>query len=130
MKLDPRASLITVEVEIFKGAKSRIVRMALDTGATFLMLPWHVVEVLGYAPAKTRRKISITTASGTEIAPLLTLDRVKVAGKVVRKIKAICHDLPPQSPVDGLLGLSFLKHFDIDLHFRKRRLQFKGPTGK
>jgi clan AA aspartic protease (TIGR02281 family) len=128
VKLDPRAGLITVEVEIFKGAKSRIVRMALDTGATYLMVPWHVLEVLGYAPAKARKKISITTASGTEIVPLVTLDKVKVLGKGVAKVPAICHDLPPQSPVDGLLGLSFLKWLDVDLHFRRRRLQFKGRS--
>jgi len=99
--------------------------MALDTGASYLMVPWHVIEVLGYAPAKVRKKIGITTASGTEIAPLVTLDRVRVLGKSVANVEAICHDLPPQSPVDGLLGLSFLKWFDIDLHFRKGRLRFK-----
>jgi len=128
VKLDPRQNLITVEAEIFKGSKSRIVRMALDTGATYLMVPWHVVEVLGYSPAKVRKKISITTASGTEIAPLLTLDKVKVLGWPVEKIQAICHDLPPQSPVDGLLGLSFLKWFDIDLHFQRGKLEFKGRS--
>ena len=130
MKLDARQNLITVEAEIFKGGKSRIVRMALDTGATYLMIPWHVVEVLGYAPAKVRRKISITTASGTEIAPLLTLDKVKVLGRAVNKVQAICHDLPPHSPVDGLLGLSFLKWFDIDLHFRKGKLEFRERSNR
>jgi clan AA aspartic protease (TIGR02281 family) len=125
VKLDPHAGLITVDVEIYKGNKSRIVRMGLDTGATYRMVPWQVVEILGYAPAKARRNISITTASGTEIAPMLRLDRVKVLGKSVRNVAAVCHDLPPQSSVNGLLGLSFLKSFDIDLHFRRRRLEFK-----
>ncbi len=85
MKLNPRASLITVEVEIFKRAKSRVVRMALDTGATYLMVPLHVLEALGYAPGRARKKISITTASGSQTAPLLTLDKVKVLGKAVAK---------------------------------------------
>ena len=100
----------------------------MDTGATYLMVPLHVLETLGYAPGKARKRISITTASGSQIAPLLTLDKVKVLGKAVAKVPAICHDLPAQSPVDGLLGLSFLKWFDVDLHFRRRRLQFKGPS--
>ena len=128
MKLDPRSDLIAIEVEIFRGAKSRIVRMALDTGASYLMVPWNVAEVLGYTPAKVRRQVPITTASGTEIAPLLILEKVQVLGKAVSKVQAFCHDLPPQSPVDGLLGLSFLRWFDIDLHFRSRRLEFKGPS--
>lgn len=125
MNLDPRATLITVEVEVVKGTKSRIVRMALDTGATYVMVPRHVVQVLGYNLARARRRIALTTASGTALAPLLRLDRVKVLGRSVRGVPAICHDLPSQSPVDGLLGLSFLRRFDIDLHFRKRRLEFK-----
>lgn len=126
MKLDPNAPLIALEVEIFRGEKSRIVRMALDTGATYLMLPWDVAEVLGYDPAASSKRISITTASGVERVPLLTLDRVKVLGKEVDRVEAICHSLPPQSAVDGLLGLSFLKHFDVDLHFLQRRLEFHG----
>ena len=59
---------------------------------------------------------------------MLRLDKVTVLGKSVRNVPAICHDLPPQSPVNGLLGLSFMKWFDIDLHFLKRRLEFKGPS--
>src|SRR5574337_1667151 len=123
MQLDPEAGLITLEVEIFKGSKSRIIRMALDTGATFLMLPWDVAEVLSYDPAKVQEKVSITTASGVEIVPLLLLERVRTLGHEVGDVKAICHTLPPQRAVDGLLGLSFLKHFDVDLHFRGRKLE-------
>ena len=49
MKLDPHANLIIVEVEVFKGSKSRIVRMAPDTGATWVMVPWRVAEALDAA---------------------------------------------------------------------------------
>lgn len=101
--------------------------MALDTGATYLMLPWDVAEVLGYDPARVREKVSITTASGMEIVPLLSLEKVKVLGKEVAGVKAFCHDLPSQSAVDGLLGLSFLSFFDIDLYFRQQKLELNGP---
>jgi clan AA aspartic protease (TIGR02281 family) len=102
--------------------------MALDTGATYVMVPLHVLEALGYAPGKARKKLSITTASGTKTAPLVTLDRLKALGKSVAGVPAIGHDLPRQSPVDGLLGLSFLKWFDVDLHFRRQRLSLRGPA--
>jgi len=124
MRIDPDAGLITLEVEVFRGSKSRIIRMALDTGATFLMLPWDIAAILGYDVAQIQERLSITTASGVEIVPLLTLERVRVLGQEIRRVKAICHNLPAQSAVDGLLGLSFLKHFDIDLYFRQGRLEF------
>lgn len=128
VKLDPQAGLITLEVEVFRRAKSRIVRMALDTGATYVMVPFHVMEALGYAPRKAGKRLSITTASGTKAAPLLNLDKLRALGKTVVAVPAICHDLPRQSPVDGLLGLSFLKWFDVDLHFRTGRLRLSGPS--
>jgi len=34
-------------------------------------------------------------------------------------VEVLCHDLPPESGVDGLLGLSFLKHFKLTIRFRK-----------
>gem|GEM_PF-6735320 len=36
MKLDPDALLIALEVEVFRGGKSRIVRMAFDVDLYFL----------------------------------------------------------------------------------------------
>lgn len=92
MRIDPDAGLITLEVEVFKGDKSRIIRMALDTGATFLMLPWDIAAILGYDVAQIQERLSITTASGVEIVPLLTLERVRVLGQDVRRVKAICHN--------------------------------------
>ncbi len=123
MKLSPEDNLIVVHVEIFYGDKSRIVQMALDTGATYLMLPWNVVETLGYNPLVSSDRIPMTTASGIETVPLFTLEKVRVLGNEVQNVKAICHSLPPQSAVDGLLGLSFLKHFDVSLHFLQGRLK-------
>lgn len=130
MKLDPHAGLITLEVEVFRRPKSRIVRIALDTGATYVMVPFHVLEALGYAHRKACKKLSITTASGIKTAPLVNLDKLKAMGKTVAAVPAICHDLPRQSPVDGLLGLSFLKWSNVDRHSRARTLRLSGPSRK
>jgi len=43
-------------------------------------------------------------------------------GHKAEGIEVACHDLPAK---DGLLGLSFLKHFDIDLHFKKGLLEIR-----
>jgi len=46
-------------------------------------------------------------------------------GHKVDHVNVACHDLPPKSRVDGLLGLSFLKHFDINLYLKKGVLEIK-----
>ena len=101
--------------------------MALDTGATFVMLPWAVAEALGYDPAVSRKRINVHTASSVEVVPVVTVGSIKALGVEVTGVEAACHDLPPGSGVQGLLGLSFLRHLDVDLHFKRMVLEARGP---
>ena len=92
--------------------------MVLDTGATFTLLPWYIAEELGYNPATSNEYVTITTASGTLEAPLITLKSVNVLGKNVENLKVIVHTLPESSHVDGLLGLDYLRNFKLTLDFK------------
>jgi predicted aspartyl protease len=83
------------------------------------MIPWRISEVLDYHPELSRDRVNMTTASGVEKVPLITLKAVSVLGKEVENVKAIVHDLPAKSYVDGLLGLSFLRNFKFCLDFKK-----------
>ena len=74
--------------------------------------------MLGYDPVASTRRIPLTTVSGEEIAPIITMDSISVLGKPVRNVDVICHDLPPTSRVDGLLGLSYLRNFKLTLDFK------------
>jgi len=47
--------------------------MALDTGATYTMIPLEIAEALGFEPAMSKRKVDVITASGVEKAPLVIL---------------------------------------------------------
>ena len=125
MQLNPQENVIVVPVELSNDSGSRVVDMALDTGASYVMIPWQIAEALGYDPAVSRRRINLTTASSLEVVPLITIRSVKVLGGEVQSVDAVCHDLPPGSRVQGLLGLSFLRHFDVDIHFRSRILRFR-----
>jgi clan AA aspartic protease (TIGR02281 family) len=123
MRLDPNAPIIIVSVEIGGESGSKLVDMALDTGATYVMIPWQVAEALGHDPAVSTRRVNLTTASSVEIAPLITLRWVRALDQEFTDVDAACHDLPPGSRVQGLLGLSFLKYFDVDLHFLRGVLE-------
>lgn len=127
MELDPQAAIIVVSVELTGNAGSRLVDMALDTGATYVMIPWDIAEAIGYDPAVSRSRVNMTTASSVEVAPLITVQKVKALGQEVEDVDVVCHDLPPGSRVQGLLGLSFLKHFNVDLHFKARILDIRDP---
>lgn len=114
--------IIAVYAQI-KGPKGiKTLRMALDTGASYTMIPVRKAIKIGYNPLSTRRKIEIFTASGIEYVPLITLASFKCLGKEVKNLTVVCHDLPSQSPVDGLLGLNFLSHLPAFVEFYQKIL--------
>lgn len=127
MRLDPNAPVIIVKVIVAGPVGEAEVEMALDTGSTYVMIPWDISQKLGYDPAVSRERVKLVTASTTEIAPLITLEHMEVFGIRILNVKAACHDLPPTSRVQGLLGLSFLKNCNLSLRYKDRQLELKDP---
>ena len=99
--------------------------MLLDTGATFVTLPTDIAKRLGYDTRNPQETVVTTTASGTVNAPIVRLDAVSALGTELRDVPAMCLDLPRQANFQGLLGLSFLRNFDVDLHFKSGRIAFR-----
>ena len=124
-KIDPEAPVIVLSVTLEGGGVEKKIEMALDTGATYTMIPWEVAEVLGYEPAVSKDRVSMVTASGVERAPLINLKSISVLGKGVDNVQTIVHNLPEKSYVDGLLGLSFLRRFKVCLDFQEGVLEIE-----
>jgi hypothetical protein len=75
---------------------------------------------LGYDPANPALgRQRIVTGSGIEYAPRVTVRSATAIGQKVSSLDVLCHDLPAESGVDGLLGLNFLRHFKLTIRFRK-----------
>jgi len=119
INFNSESNVIIVYVEIKVGDKIVRPKMALDTGATYVMVPWDIAEALGLKPELSKEKTEMITASGVEKSPLVTLETMRVAGNNVKNVKAIVHDLPAKSYVDGLIGLSFLKNFNLNINFKE-----------
>lgn len=122
-RFDPNASVIVVDVELENNSRKTTKRMALDTGATYILFPWDVASLLGIKPEFAEERIETVTASGVEKVPLVQIGSVRVLGKEAKNVKAIVHDLPAKSYVDGLLGLSFLRNFNVRLNFKEGILE-------
>lgn len=103
--------IISLYVQLVGPRTFRIIKMALDTGASYTIIPLEAAIAIGYNPALSKKHIEITTASGVIIVPVIKIKSIACLGKEVENLEVICHDLPSQSPVKGLLGLNFLIHF-------------------
>jgi len=123
-RFDPTSPVVTLYVTL-SYLQTRRILMALDTGATYTIIPWDIAEAIGYEPAYSRKKVTIITASGIEKAPLIVVDRISVLGKEAKNVECVVHDLPEQSRIDGLLGLSFLRRFKICIDFKSGLLEIE-----
>ena len=124
INFDPQSPIIAVDITLEgeKGTKRRV-KVALDTGATYTMIPWEIAEALGYKPDVLKERVTLITASGVETAPVIEIKRVKFLDESIGNVQVVCHDLPPRSYVSGLLGSSFLKHFKIIIDYPKGSLE-------
>ena len=118
-------SLVVLWVSIHGPNGSTLERLALDTGATFVTVPTDAAIELGYEIDRPISTISVATASGVVEAPMIELDSVETLGARSDHVRAICLDMPAGLRFRGLLGMSFLRNFDIDLHLRSGALRFR-----
>jgi len=116
-------SIIACAVE-FKGPKgNQILHMGIDTGATYTIIPVETAMLIGMNPVNPMRRIEIIMGGSTEYLPVVRVPIVKAFGTKLERIEVICHNLPPKSPVHGLLGMNILRHFDLFFKFKSGVLE-------
>jgi clan AA aspartic protease (TIGR02281 family) len=103
--------IILRRVEIHGPAGVREIDVILDTGAVYTVIAWDVAMDIGYDPAISRRRTPIVTANGVIEAPLITVERIRWGELEVEAVDVVCHDIPELAGIEGLLGISFLRHF-------------------
>lgn len=94
---DPEQGLIIVRTELWGPTGSAIVRLALDTGATATIVNIAMLVAVGYDPALAPTRVHVTTGSGVEYVPRVTLSRVQALGQ--ERAILPCSATPcPQAP--------------------------------
>lgn len=127
IKFNSNEKLIFLDIGVTSSDGSWIIYLpvVLDTGATTTILPADILADLGYDPGCPRlSRTRIITGSGIEYAPSIIVKSLIVGGEKVDNVEVLCHDLPTEAGIDGLLGLNFLKNFDFTIEYSLGRLQF------
>ncbi len=120
---NPHLSVILCHAWLRSGGKEIALKMAVDTGATFTMIPREAVQAMGCYPRAIRRSIDITTGSGIVRVPLITIPAFESLGVSFADFEVVCHTLPAPSPIEGLLGLNFLTRAKAVINFATNTLR-------
>jgi aspartyl protease family protein len=86
------------------------VAMALDTGATSVVLTQEAAKAAGLPLEVLAYTVSVDTANGRARAAPVTLDRLAVGGIIERSVPALI--APPGQLRTSLLGMSFLNRLE------------------
>jgi len=98
----------------------RSFRFMIDTGASFTAVTNDVARYLGISVADNSGTLVLNTANGVINAPLRKLQSLELAGAVVNDVDIVVLD--SMNNFDGLIGLSYLNHFDIDINQSEQKL--------
>ena len=88
----------------------------VDTGATLCVPTKATAMHLGLTSSPLAGPVTVHTASASIEAPLILVDLIQVGAAEAGGVEAIIHDVPGLTPdVGGLLGLSFLNRFTVEI---------------
>ena len=119
---NPQYGLIIVHAELTGPSGSAVLRLALDTGATGTLVNVGMLVSIGYDPALVENRFQITTGSGVEFVPRLTVNKITALGQQRIDFPVLCHTLPASTGVDGRLGLDFFQVCVLTLDFREQKI--------
>ena len=86
-------------------------RLLLDTGSTSVVISRAVAARLGLDAAQAPT-VPATLADGRKVeAKAFVLDSVQTGDAIVQRVGTLVMEQPPAEGVDGLLGMTFLRHF-------------------
>jgi len=100
-----------------------VLQFALDTGATSTIVNVGMLVLVGYDPALETERVQITTGSGVEFVPRVTVSKIIALGQERTGFPLLAHTLPPSAAVDGLLGLDFFRNQRLIIDFRSGTTQ-------
>ena len=88
--------------------RSLVLRLLVDTGASYTVLPVEVLDALNYDTQHPLNRVRIVSANGVIVAPRVAVSWFHCQGQRVNEFPVVAHTLPTGTLVDGILGMDFL----------------------
>ena len=100
-----------------------VVRLLVDTGSQFTIVPWEVIEAIGYDPGAQQQRQRYVSTTSTTSAPVVLLERFACLGRTLTQFPILSYTLPFAPLVDGILGMDFLHRFQFKIDTRRGMIE-------
>ena len=101
------------------------VRLLVDTGSSFTILPVQVLQNLGYDTRNPLRRQELVTGQGRIYVPVINVSWFNCVGQLIENFDVCAHDIPPNLRIDGLLGMDFLTRFQAVISVGDAEIKFQ-----
>jgi predicted aspartyl protease len=116
-----KRELIIVDAEISGPVAATEARLVLDTGAAATTLVPEVIVRIGYTQRDSYKKARVHTAVGEEHGYWIHVAEFTVLGVTTPDFALAVFPLGHQD-VDGLVGMNFLRHLNLEIRPAERRI--------
>lgn len=113
---DPNAPILLFEC-VLEFKSRHIFIMALDSGSSYTIISEAAATQVGYDLSKISEYVSFSNASQSHLVPKVTLNSFSLADAKIDNLDVLIYTLPEEHGIDGVIGLNFLRHFNIGLDF-------------
>jgi len=113
---DPNAPILLFEC-VLEFKSRHIFIMALDSGSSYTIISEAAATQVGYGLSKISEYVSFSNASQSHLVPKVTLNSFSLADAKIDNLDVLIYTLPEEHGIDGVIGLNFLRHFNIGLDF-------------
>jgi clan AA aspartic protease (TIGR02281 family) len=103
-------------------------RLMLDTGASLITLTEEIGDKLGISPYSNSAELPFNTAGGEDWMPLVVLEMVAVGSAETQLVEASINS--HIKGIDGLLGMSFLGDFRLEIDRTNKLLTLKSQKNQ
>jgi predicted aspartyl protease len=100
-----------------------LVRLLVDTGASYTVLPSQVLRKMG-CDLEAMNRIVIVAAGGLMQVPVVRIPWFSCLGQRVEDFPVVALDLPSNAFTSGLLGMDFMQRLGIVIDTAKGELRF------
>lgn len=101
------------------------VRLLVDTGSSFTILPVQVLQTLGYDTRNPLRRQELVTGQGRIYVPVINVSWFNCVGQLIESFEIVAHDIPPNLRIDGLIGMDFLTFFHAVISVSDAEIRFQ-----
>jgi predicted aspartyl protease len=100
----------------------RVVRLLVDTGSSFTVIPLQVWQDIGYSTDQPDQTVSIMAAGGILRSPVITVGEFNCLGQVAIDFPVVAMNIPFNPVFNGILGMDLLTRYRSVIDLEKAEI--------